>query len=62
MNELDTVKAARDLTNDIKKNTVGVIVHKYDFHNFEVEFFDKNQNTIDVLTCKDNDLILVHKN
>lgn len=62
MNELDSVKAVKDLTKEIKKNTNGVIVHKYDSHNFEVEFFDKNHNTIDVLMCKDNDLILLRNN
>jgi hypothetical protein len=34
----------------LKKGTVGCIVLKYDVNNFEVEFYDKNGDTIDVYT------------
>lgn len=49
MKELDVVKLNKDF-GSIKKDTEGTIVNKYDDKNFEVEFFDKKGNTIDVVT------------
>ena len=49
MKELDTVKLIEDFEN-VKAGTIGVIVCEYDGTAFEVEFFDPEGNTIDVLT------------
>ena len=49
MKELDAVKLVEDYEN-IKAGTEGVIVHEYDGRAFEVEFFDDEDNTIDVVT------------
>lgn len=58
MKELDTVKLLENYEN-IKANTIGVIVYEYDGTAFEVEFFDKNDNTIDVVTTPAKYLELV---
>ena len=58
MKELDTVKLVEDYDN-IKANTIGVIVYEYDGAAFEVEFFDENNNTIDVVTTPAKYLTLV---
>ena len=47
MNENDVFKLINYFKN-IKKGTLGSIVHKYDKHNYEVEFFDDNKETIDI--------------
>ena len=60
MNELDVVKLIKDFKN-IKKGTLGTIVHKYDKHNFEVEFIDDNKETIDIYTIDDSYLECVWK-
>lgn len=49
MNELDCVKLIKPFKN-LKIGTEGCIVLKYDDDNFEVEFFDDNNETIDVCT------------
>ena len=49
MKELDTVKLLNDFEG-IKAGTIGVIVYEYDGTAFEVEFFDLEGNTIDVVT------------
>ena len=49
MKELDTVKLLNDFEG-IKADTIGVIVCEYDGTAFEVEFFDLEGNTIDVVT------------
>ncbi len=49
MKELDTVKLLDDFEG-IKAGTIGVIVCEYDGTAFEVEFFDLQGNTIDVVT------------
>lgn len=49
MNELDCVKLIKDFES-IKTGTKGTIVHKYNNEDFEVEFFDENGDTIDVVT------------
>jgi len=61
MNELDSVKLNKDFQN-ISKGTEGAIVHKYNNENFEVEFFDKNGDTIDVVTISKEYLDLIEKN
>ena len=49
MKELDTVKLLNDFVG-INAGTIGVIVCEYDGTAFEVEFFDLEGNTIDVVT------------
>ena len=60
MNELDVVKLRCNF-NGIQSGTVGTIVLKYDDENYEVEFFDKNGDTIDVLTISKDFLELVSR-
>ncbi len=60
MNELDSVKLNKDFQN-ISNGTEGVIVHKYNNKNFEVEFFDNNGDTIDVVTISKEYLDLIEK-
>lgn len=49
MNELDVVRLKKEFCN-LPIGTEGTIVLEYDGTAFEVEFFDGNGNTIDVLT------------
>lgn len=49
MNELDMVRLIKDF-NGITAGTTGTIVLKYDDLLFEVEFFDADGDTIDVIT------------
>ncbi len=49
MKELDTVILLKE-HEGIKAGTIGVIVCEYDGTAFEVEFFDLEGNTIDVVT------------
>ena len=49
MNELDCVKLIKPFKN-LKSGTKGCIVLKYTENYFEVEFFDDNDETIDVYT------------
>lgn len=58
MKELDTVKLTKTYEN-IKEGTYGVIVCEYDGKAFEVEFFDADGNTIDVVTTPSDILQLV---
>ena len=58
MKELDSVRLIEDYEN-IKAGTQGVIVYEYDGTAFEVEFFDENNNTIDVVTTPAKYLTLV---
>lgn len=58
MKELDVVKLTSEF-NGLPIETEGVIVLEYDGSYFEVEFFDTNGNTIDVLTTPSNVLELV---
>ena len=58
MKELDTVRLTEDYEN-IKAGTQGVIVCEYDGRAFEVEFFDEDDNTIDVVTTPAKYLVLV---
>ncbi|MBQ7119297.1 MAG: DUF4926 domain-containing protein [Oscillospiraceae bacterium] len=58
MKELDVVR----LTNEFEGMTIGTegtIVHKYNDHTFEVEYFDAEGDTIDVFTTTDDILELI---
>jgi hypothetical protein len=49
MNEFDVVELVKEFEN-LPIGTEGTIVHKYNDVDFEVEFFDKNGDSIDVYT------------
>ena len=49
MKELDVVRLVQELQS-IPVDTVGTIVHKYDDSMYEVEFFNKDGDTLDVIT------------
>ena len=57
MKELDVVKLTKEF-NGLSVGTEGVIVLEYDGAYFEVEFFDTNGDTIDVITTPSNILEL----
>ena len=57
MNELDCIKLIKPFK-DLKVGTKGCIVVKYTENDFEVEFFDENDETIDVYTIKDKKILL----
>lgn len=57
MKELDVVKLTKEF-NGLSVGTEGVIVLEYDGTYFEVEFFDANGDTIDVITTPSNILEL----
>lgn len=57
MKELDVVKLVKDF-NGLPAGTEGTIVLKYDGTAYEVEFFDANGDTIDVITTPSNILEL----
>lgn len=58
MKELDIVKLKSDFQG-LPAGTKGTIVLEYDGTAFEVEFVDKSDDTIDVLTTPSNVLELV---
>ena len=58
MNELDVVRLKEDYI-EISKRTKGTIVLLYDEKNCEVEFFDKDGDTIDVVMTPLNKLELI---
>lgn len=60
MKELDVVKLIQDFQN-LTVGTKGTIVLEYDGTCFEVEFFDDEGDTIDVLTTPAEVLELVQK-
>lgn len=60
MKELDVVKLIQDFQN-LTVGTEGTIVLEYDGKCFEVEFFDDEGDTIDVLTTPAEVLELVQK-
>ena len=49
MKELDVVKLVKDYK-DIKAGTIGTIVNEYEDSVYEVEFVDKDGQTIGVVT------------
>ena len=58
MKELDVVKILKDFET-IPLGTQGTIVCEYDGKAFEVEFFDSNGDTLDVVTTPAELLILI---
>ena len=61
MKEFDVVKLTEDFKN-LPAGTEGAIVLEYDGKAFEVEFFDDDGDTIDVLTVPAELLALVTSN
>ena len=61
MKELDVVRLLQEF-NGFPAGTEGTIVHKYDDSMYEVELFDKQGNTIDVVTTPRKVLELLEKN
>ena len=63
MDELDIVKAKRDLSKYVLKDCIGTIVTVYDKPKlaYEVEFVDSDGETIDILTVEKVDLLLKQK-
>ena len=59
MKELDCVILTKPFK-DLKVGTKGTIVHVYNKHNFEVEFFDENNESIDVYTISDDYIELIY--
>ena len=59
MKELDVVRLVQEF-NGFPLGTEGTIVHKYDDSMFEVEFFSKDGDTLDVVTTP-NDVIELAK-
>lgn len=57
MKELDIVILNKDFE-DLKKGTEGTIVYEHNQGFFEVEFFDNNNETIDVYTISEDNLDL----
>jgi hypothetical protein len=57
----ETIKANKNMSSIIKKGCKGTIVFVYKEPNlplaYEVEFFDKNNNTLDILTVKPSDIV-----
>ncbi|MBO5924970.1 MAG: DUF4926 domain-containing protein [Clostridia bacterium] len=60
MKELDVVKITQDYEN-IPSGAEGTIVYEYDGKAFEVEFFDTNGDTLDVVTTPAELLELVEE-
>ena len=60
MNELDIVKLVKPFK-PLKVGIQGTIVLKYSDNDFEVEFFDENGESIDVVTISKKYLELVTK-
>ena len=61
MKELDVVKLTREFEG-LPAGTKGTIVLEYDGPHFEVEFFDEDGNTIEVLTTPVDAIELVSEN
>ena len=61
MKELDVVRLTKEFEG-LPVGTEGTIVHKYDESMYEVELFDKQGNTIGVVTTPQKVLELLEKN
>ena len=61
MNELDIVKAKRNLSKSVSKGCMGTIVMVYDNPRlaYEVEFINDEGDTVDLITVEPEDLVLV---
>jgi hypothetical protein len=57
-----TVYAKEKIKDKIEIGCLGVIVHIYNPYLFEVEFFDKEMNTIDVVTISSKQIIEATRN
>ncbi len=57
MKELDVVALNKNFE-DLNKGTLGTIVYEHGSGFFEVEFFDKSNDTIGVYTVSEKDLDL----
>ena len=60
MKELDVVKLTKEFSG-LPCGTEGTIVHDYDGAMFEVEYFDDEGNTMDVIMTPKDQLVLVRK-
>lgn len=58
MKELDVVRLVQELQG-IPVGTEGTIVHKYDDSMYEVEFFNKSGDTLDVITTPKSAIELI---
>lgn len=60
LKEYAVVTATKDLSKVVKRGCVGTIVMIYDDPSlaYEVEFFDKDGDTIELLTVEPNDITL----
>lgn len=58
MKELDVVRLVQEF-NGFSVGTEGTIVHKYDDSMYEIEFFDKSGNTLEVVTTPKHVLELI---
>ena len=60
LKEYAVVTATKDLSEGVKRGCVGTVVMIYDDPSlaYEVEFFDKNGDTIELLTVEPNDISL----
>ena len=58
MKELDVVRLVQELQS-IPVGTEGTIVHKYDDSMYEVEFFNKDGDTLDVVTTPKSAIELI---
>lgn len=56
--EYDAVRATTELSERVKKGTIGTIVMVYDRNHYEVEFIDDKGDTIELLTVEDVDIEL----
>jgi hypothetical protein len=58
LNEYTVVEATKNLSKSVKRGCIGTIVMIYDNPSlaYEVEFFDNNSDTIELLTVKPNDI------
>lgn len=61
MKELDVVSACKDLSKKVKKGCIGTIVYVYENPSlaYEVEFFDDENNTIELITVVKDDILYV---
>lgn len=61
--EYTVVVATKDLSKGVRRGCIGTIVMVYDDPSlaYEVEFFDNNGNTIELLTVEPNDITLKAK-
>jgi hypothetical protein len=63
LKEYDLIQASKNITEKIKKGCNGTIlsVHERPKLAYEVEFFNTNYDTIDVITVKPNDIEERHR-